>query len=364
VFISYRREEAAGHAGRLRDSLCARYGDDHVFMDLEMAPGIDFVDELDRELGRCDVLLVVIGRAWCTVRDAHDRLRLEDPHDFVRREIETALARPDVLVVPVLVQGATMPSSEQLPETLRLLARRNAVDLSDVRWSFDVDRLASHLRRKTASVRLPLVPLRKYNAASAFLVGAAIAWLPTWGLQLLFVRHFAAPTGPHTLRVILKGALQRTVPWSVFAAIVAVWAVHVARRGRPVRAGVIALVIALVGTGIGGAATAVLRDHDIVHSFSDHAAIIVGYVIVGGTVSFAAVRAAAPEARAGAFLLGLLAGVLCGYLRVAFGSRPSTAAEMAEVGLQGLAIAGAAALAVVLSRAARSEPSRAAVAGT
>jgi TIR domain len=364
VFISYRREEAAGHAGRLRDSLCVRYGDDHVFMDLEMAPGIDFVDELDRELGRCEVLLVVIGRAWATVRDVHDRLRLEDEHDFVRREIETALRRPDVLVVPVLVQGAAMPTPEQLPDALRPLARRNALELSDGRWSFDVDRLASHLRRKTTTVRLPLAPLRKYNASTAFLAGAAIAWLPTWGLQLALVKRFDPPNGPEALRVIEKGALQRAVPWSVFAVIVAVWAVHVARRGREVRVGAIALAIAFVGAAVGGAATAVLRDPNIVHSFNNDTAVIIGYVIVGATVAFATVRGAAPESRASAFLLGLVAGVLCGYLRIAFGSHPSKGAELAEVGLQGLAIAASSALAVVVSRATRSGTSRAAVAGT
>ena len=147
-------------------------------------------------------------------------------------------------------------------------------------------------------------------------------------------------------------------------AIVAVWAIHATRRGRPASAAVVALAIAFVGAAVGGAATAVLRDPKIVHSFNNNTAVIIGYVIVGGTVAFAAVRAATPEARASAFLLGLVAGVLCGWLRIAFGSHPPTAAELAEVGLQGLAIAGAATLAVVLSRATQSRTSRAAVAGT
>lgn len=362
VFISYRREEAAGHAGRLRDSLCARYGDDHVFMDLEMAPGIDFVDELDRELGRCDVLLVVIGRAWVTLRDVHGRLRLEDPQDFVRREIETALARSDVLVVPVLVQGAAMPSPEQLPETMSALARRNALELSDGRWSFDVDRLVSHLRRKTTGVRVPLRQLRQYNVANAYLVGAAFALIPTWGLQRFLVRGVHDPQ-QEAARVIVKGALVRGLPWALFAAIVAAWAVYVARTGHPARAGLIAFAIVAIAGGLGGAFGQLVRDN-VVHSFNTNTALILSYVLVGGTAGFAVVRSAAPDARAAALLLGLVAGVVAGWLRTGFsGSHPSGFTEFAEVALQGLAIGLAAALAVVLTRSLRSADSPAAVAG-
>lgn len=349
VFISYRREECAGHAGRLRDSLCARFGDDHVFMDLEMAPGIDFVDELTNELGRCDVLLVLIGRAWLSVRDAHGRLRLEDPEDFVRREVETALARPDVLVVPVLVQGTAMPAPDQLPETLRQLARRNALELSDARWSFDVERLASHLRRKTVVVRLPAPASRQYGVMAAFLAGAAVAWLPTWGVQRAFINLDVS--NREVVKVLVKGALQRGVTWAVFAAIVAAWAVFVARAGRPVRAAAIAFVIAFLGAGLGGAFTQLMRDQ--VPSFTS-SAVIIGYIIAGATVTFAVVHTAARPARAPAFLLGIVAGALCGYVRTRFGASPSTFAEAAEVGLQALAIGCAAVLAVVLSQTRRS----------
>jgi hypothetical protein len=356
VFISYRRDDTAGHAGRLRDSLCARFGDDHVFMDLEMAPGIDFVDELDRELGRCEVLLVVIGRAWLSARDSHDRLRLEDPHDFVRREIETALARPDVLVVPVLVQGAVMPSPEQLPELLQPLARRNALDLSDARWSFDIDRLASHLRRKTTVVRLPLVQRRSYNVASAFLVGAALAWLPTWGLQLL-VKAVHKPSS-EAATVIVKGGLQRGLPWAAFAAFVAAWAVHAAHARRPARAAAVAFVIVGVAGGLGGAFWQAVGD-GVVQHFDKSAAVELSYVLAGAAATFAVVRAAAPDARAAALVLGLVAGAAAGYLRILFGSQPKAFSEFMEVGLQGLAIASAAALAVVVTRSLRAASSRA-----
>jgi TIR domain len=361
VFISYRREETAGHAGRLRDSLCSRFGEDHVFMDLEMAPGIDFVDELDRELSRCDVLLVVIGREWGSVRDATGRLRLQDPHDFVRREIETALARSDVLVVPVLVQGAQMPSQEQLPETMGSLARRNALELSDARWSFDVERLVSHLHRKTTVTRIPR-QLLQYNAASAFLVGAALAVLPTWGLQRFLVNGVHSPNA-EAGRVIVRGALVRGIPWAVFAAIVAAWAVYVARAGRPARAAATAFVMVAIAGAVGGAFAQMVRDN-VVHSFNINTALVLSFVIVGPVVVFAAVRVAAPEARIAALLLGLIAGALAGWLRTGFsGSHPSVFKEFVEVALQGLAFAAAAAVAVVLTRSLRSAESGGTVAG-
>jgi TIR domain len=344
VFISYRREEAAGHAGRLRDSLCTRFGDGHVFMDLEMAPGIDFVDELSIQLRRCDVVLVLIGRDWIRLRDAHGRPRLANPEDFVRCEIETALAEPDVVVVPILIQGAVMPSLDQLPETMHALARRNALELSDARWSFDVDRLASQLRRKTPAPR-PTVAWPWRRAATAFLGGAAVAWLPTWGILTLFVK--LPNQSNEVATVIVKGALQRGVAWAVFAAIVAAWATYTARAARLWRAATVAFIIAFVGAGVGGAFTQAMRDK--APSFDTHAAVILGYIILGAGVTFAAVSTAAPEARIRAFVLGLVAGALCGYLRVLFGSHPSGLGQGIEVALQSLAIGSAAFVAVVLS---------------
>jgi hypothetical protein len=145
VFISYRREETAGHAGRLYDAIAARFGDDNVFMDVDLAPGIDFVEQITDAVGVCDVLLVVIGPSWATGSAAHGRARLEDPNDFVRLEVETALRRPDVTVIPLLVAGARMPDPSELPEDLRALSRRNALELSDLRWRYDIGRLVNTL---------------------------------------------------------------------------------------------------------------------------------------------------------------------------------------------------------------------------
>jgi hypothetical protein len=146
VFISYRRRETAGHAGRLYDRLAEHYGDERVFMDVRMEPGVDFVDQIDEAVTNCDALLSLIGAQWLDMRDAHGRRRLEDPHDFARLEVESALAR-DVKVIPVLLQDAKMPEPEDLPESLAPLARRHAIELSDERWDYDVGRLIAVLDR-------------------------------------------------------------------------------------------------------------------------------------------------------------------------------------------------------------------------
>ena len=140
IFINYRREDTAGHAGRLFDRLSGRFPG-RVFMDIDtIEPGIDFVEIIEEAVGCCEVLIVMIGRDWLTLADATGRRRLDNPSDFVRLEIGTALAR-DIRIIPVLVEGAIMPRPEDLPPELALLTRRNAIELSDARWAFDVDRL-------------------------------------------------------------------------------------------------------------------------------------------------------------------------------------------------------------------------------
>jgi hypothetical protein len=145
VFICYRREETAAHAGRLYDAMVARFGESNVFMDVDIAPGVDFVERITQVVSGCLVLIVVMGPRWATVEDEDGQPRLSDTDDFVRLEVETALRRPDVTPIPVLVSGARMPKREALPEPLQPLTRRNALDLSDARWAYDVGRLNSTL---------------------------------------------------------------------------------------------------------------------------------------------------------------------------------------------------------------------------
>jgi SLOG in TRPM, prokaryote/TIR domain len=141
VFISYRRQETSGLAGRLYERLAARLGDDQVFMDVDtIAPGLDFAEVIAEAVSTCEVLLAVIGPTWLTATDEDGQRRLEDPDDIVRLEIAAALER-NIRVIPILVEGAQMPRRQQLPEDLAKLARRNALGLRHESFRADADRL-------------------------------------------------------------------------------------------------------------------------------------------------------------------------------------------------------------------------------
>ncbi len=151
IFISYRREDSAGHAGRLFDRLAARFGRGSVFMDVEgIEAGVDFVETIEKAVGGCAVLLAVIGRGWLDSTDSQGRRRLDDPQDFIRLETSSALAR-NVRVIPVLVEGARIPRSEDLPDDLRTITRRQALELRDSRWEDDIQALIGVLERVLAS---------------------------------------------------------------------------------------------------------------------------------------------------------------------------------------------------------------------
>ena len=147
IFISYRRDDCAGHAGRLYDRLRDHFGPDHIFRDIDtIEPGQDFVDAIETAVGSCPAVVVLIGKQWASIKDAEGRRRLDNPEDFVRLEVAAALKRK-VRVVPVLLQGAAMPASTDLPEPLAKLARLNAIEVSDTRWDFDVGRLIDALNK-------------------------------------------------------------------------------------------------------------------------------------------------------------------------------------------------------------------------
>jgi glycerophosphoryl diester phosphodiesterase len=140
VFISYRRQETAWPARQLYDLLVAELGANRVFKDVDnIEPGDDFVERIQSAVGSCDVLLALIGPQWLTITDATGARRLDDPEDFVRIEVETALTRDDVRVIPILVDNAKMPTPQELPKGLAALTRRQAVEINPV--NFDTRRL-------------------------------------------------------------------------------------------------------------------------------------------------------------------------------------------------------------------------------
>lgn len=172
VFISYRRDDQAGFAGRLGDALTSAFGEENVFRDIEdIHPGEDFVAAIERNLATVDVVLVMIGPAWLTASRNGVR-RLDEPDDFVRREIEAALASGKA-VLPVLVGSASMPEEKALPPTIAALARRQSFVLSDTGWTSDVARLVETIRRFVPMARRGLWKQR-WLLVAACLAGVAL----------------------------------------------------------------------------------------------------------------------------------------------------------------------------------------------
>lgn len=131
IFVSYRRDDSAGYAGRLYESLAGRFGRGKVFMDIDtIRPGEDFVKMIREEVAACEALVAVIGPTWLRVSDDHDRPRLQNPGDYVRIEIAHALSS-GIRVIPVLVGRAEMPAASALPEDLRALANLHAFEIHD-----------------------------------------------------------------------------------------------------------------------------------------------------------------------------------------------------------------------------------------
>jgi hypothetical protein len=110
-------------------------------MDIDtIEPGLDFAEATQKAVSACDILLVLIGPAWLRSMDASGQRRLDNPEDFVRLEIATALER-NIRIIPVLVEETKMPDADDLPEPLKRLTRRNALPLSNTRWAYDIERL-------------------------------------------------------------------------------------------------------------------------------------------------------------------------------------------------------------------------------
>jgi hypothetical protein len=150
IFISYRRDDSAPQAGRLYDHLSAHFGVERVFMDVDtIRLGEDFTRKIRDSLHVTDALLAVIGKRWSETRDDAGARRIDDPNDFVRTEIAIALER-GTAVIPVLVGGAKMPREHELPSALAPLARLNAIDVSDSRFTTDVRVLIESLEQGSA----------------------------------------------------------------------------------------------------------------------------------------------------------------------------------------------------------------------
>ena len=153
IFISYRRSDAGPYARLLQVQLRLHLADAPVFMDLDsIEAGTDFAEAIEAGVRSCRILVALIGPRWLTVSDGEGRRRLDDPDDYVRFEIRTALERC-VRVIPVLVDDAIMPRRQQLPDDLAKLARLNALQMSYDRYEYDESRLITIIGRVLAAGR-------------------------------------------------------------------------------------------------------------------------------------------------------------------------------------------------------------------
>jgi len=186
VFISYRREDSAGYAGRLHEELEERLGAQQVFRDVDtLRAGQDFEEAIRQRLSRSAACVVMIGPGWIKSQTATGQRRLDQPGDYVVMEIAAALARPDVLVIPVLVGGAAMPGAGELPDAITGLARRHAFTARDETWEADMDRLAATIAQDEPTGRMPVptpttASRARYAVVSLVTAGAivlALGWL-------------------------------------------------------------------------------------------------------------------------------------------------------------------------------------------
>lgn len=158
IFVSYRREDSAGWAGRIHDALEGHFGDHQLFMDVtDISLGEDFRDVVRRRLSTVETVIVVIGPQWLTVENANGDRRIDDPRDVVRLEVAAALQSP-ATVIPVLVDGASMPGPDELPAELSLLSFTNALEIDPAGFSDDMQRLVraadpdASLRRRSSNI--------------------------------------------------------------------------------------------------------------------------------------------------------------------------------------------------------------------
>jgi Tol biopolymer transport system component len=194
IFISYRRSDNPDATGRIYDRLVAEFGKARVFKDVDSIPlGMDFRGHLNQIVGGCAAVLAIIGPSWADTRNSTGQRRLEDSDDFVRIELEAALAR-GIPVVPVLVGNATLPGVTQLPPTLSELAYRQSIQVRpDPDFHNDVTRLLSALQ----VILDPAAPLRKPPSTAKAGPGGPRNWMIAFATASLAAAALAIPALTH-----------------------------------------------------------------------------------------------------------------------------------------------------------------------
>jgi hypothetical protein len=337
IFISYRRDDSRGYAGRLQGDLSRRYSDEHVFRDVEIPPGADFGEYITGLVDKCNVVLAIIGPGWLDARDREGERRIDKPDDWVRLEIERALARDGVEVIPVLVDGARLPPREELPESLLALRRRNAFELSDRRWDYDVGQLGQHLDgvlRGTSALHVRPAELSTTPAAAptpppapapapapapepadhttfAVFAAAAVALLTAFPADLL-ARNLLdrAPLDRNDLVTVRDFILEKAIFFGIAGALAALAVGFLSRRSRePIVSGLLGLGAGIVAGGVYAGAYAGLSLSSA--EGTDTASTAVGMIAAGAFLGWA-FGAERPGARLEASCAGLAGGLLAG----------------------------------------------------
>jgi TIR domain len=343
IFISYRRDDSRGYAGRLQGDLSRRYSEEHVFRDVEIPPGADFGEYITSLVDKCNVVLAIIGPSWLDARDREGERRIDDPDDWVRLEIERALARDGVEVIPVLVDGARLPPREELPESLLALRRRNAFELSDRRWDYDVAQLGQHLdgvlrgtsalhvrpaEMSTTPTATPVAaptpapapapePEPADHTTFAVFAAAAVALLAAFPADLL-ARNLLnrAPLDRNDLVTVRDFILEKAIFFGVAGALAALTVGFLSRRSRePIVSGLLGLGAGIVAGAVYAGAYAGLSLSSA--EGTDTASTAVGMIAAGAFLgwAFGAERAGARlEASCAGLAGGLLAGGVVGVL--------------------------------------------------
>ncbi|MEO8542327.1 MAG: toll/interleukin-1 receptor domain-containing protein, partial [Burkholderiaceae bacterium] len=214
IFLSYRRDDSAGFAGRLADALEAEFGPGSVFRDVDdIRPGEDFVQAIESHLREVSAVLVMIGPTWLGASSGGKR-RLDDTGDFVRQEIQAALASGKPLI-PLLVSNATMPLEADLPAAIAGLSRRQAVVLSDSNWRGDVQRFVKDLRILLRGGGNVWVKRHWVPAMIGAVIGlAAMGWaFQAWRLPLLAEPVQPAASSSPTVDVIGRWTARVKYDW-------------------------------------------------------------------------------------------------------------------------------------------------------
>jgi hypothetical protein len=241
IFISYRRADSAGYTGRLYDRLVQTLEKAQIFLDVDsLSAGEDFAQVIERTLGVSDAFIAVIGKQWLASADGEGKRRLDDPNDLVRQEIAMALKR-NILVIPVLVGGAMMPKSSELPAELVGLSTRNAIEISDTRFNHDAEKLIG--------VLVKALRIRDAKLPSSRWVWWKLAIYPAAWLAIAAAAYLFAPPS-QSARSLLPGVV------ALITGLVAAFA----RATR--NSGSLRLWIAAAATGLVVSAAGVLAYHN------------------------------------------------------------------------------------------------------